>query len=66
MMEPKMSGVDWSRLDLWRPPTQQAPALPRSRSRPSPMVAFQLLGLSIANLALTACVLALTLGQLLK
>ena len=39
-----MSGVDWSRLDLWRPPTQQAPALPRSRSRPSPTVRL-LLGL---------------------
>jgi len=60
-----MSGVDWSRLDLWRPPTQQAPALPRSRSRPSPTVRL-LLGLSVANLALTACVLALTLGRLLE
>lgn len=60
-----MSGVDWSRLDLWRPPTQQAPALPRSRSRPSPTVRL-LLGVGIANLALTACVLALTLGMALR
>ena len=61
-----MSGVDWSRLDLWPPPTQQAPVLPRLLvSRPSPTVRL-LLGLSIANLALTACVLALTLGRLLE
>lgn len=61
-----MSGVDWSRLDLWRPPTQQAPALPRLlRSRPS-FTTRLLVILSIANLALTACVLALTLGMALR
>lgn len=65
MMEATMSGVDWSRLDLWRPPTQQSPALPRSRSQPSPTVR-RLLALSIANLALSACVLALTLGLALR
>lgn len=64
-MEATMSGVDWSRLDLWRPPTQQSPALPRSRSQPSPTVR-RLVMLTIANLALTAWVLALTISLTLR
>lgn len=65
MMETTMSGIDWSRLDLWRPPTQQAPAPRLLRSRPSFTVRLLVI-LSVANLALTACVLALTLGRLLE